>query len=48
VPTTEGSEVSPTTLPFTGAATENLAMVALVLVGAGTLFLVMTRSPDEE
>jgi hypothetical protein len=48
VPTTEAPEVSPTTLPFTGAATENLALIALVLTGAGILALVATRRPKED
>lgn len=48
VPTTAAPEVSPTTLPFTGAATENLALIALVLTGTGVLALVATRRPKED
>ena len=50
--TTTTVEVSPTeaptTLPFTGAETENLALIALALAGIGALTLVATRTRSED
>ena len=39
---------APTTLPFTGAETENLALIALALAGIGALTLVATRTRSED
>ena len=42
------TEVLPSTLPFTGAETEGLGLIALALTGTGILFLVATRSRRED
>ncbi len=53
VVTTVPTEVAPTealpsTLPFTGAESDELALIALALFGTGVLFLVATRSRRED
>jgi LPXTG-motif cell wall-anchored protein len=40
--------VAPSTLPFTGAESDDLALIALALTGTGILFLVATRSKRED
>ena len=44
VTTTLPGEALPSTLPFTGAGTGSLALIALALMGAGILFIVVTRA----
>jgi hypothetical protein len=44
VTTTLPGEALPSTLPFTGAGTGNLTLIALTLTGAGILFLVVSRA----
>ncbi len=42
------TEALPSTLPFTGAESDELALIALALFGTGVLFLVATRSRRED